>query len=151
MNNVPNLAQSIQKTIEENAELKKQLTVYMKEKVVVLKKRLLDEAVERNGAKLLIFKGEGNPDVIKDLAFQIRGESTGRVCLIAGVTDKEKCQLLVMLSDELVGEGLNAAQLVKDAAHFIQGGGGGQPHFATAGGKNAEGLTKAIEEIVRHF
>ncbi|MDR0757315.1 MAG: alanine--tRNA ligase [Tannerella sp.] len=148
MNNVPNLAQSLAKTIEENAELKKQLTAYLKEKVAALKKRLLDEAVERNGTKLLLFKGNGIVDAFKDLAFQIKYENHGKVCFVAGITDRDKCMLMVMLSDELVAEGLNASQLVKGASHFIEGGGGGQPHFATAGGKNADGIDRAIESIL---
>jgi alanyl-tRNA synthetase len=148
MNNVPNLAQNITKTIEENAELKKQLTIYLKEKVASLKKRLLDEAVERNGTKLFLFKGNGNLDAFKDLAFQIKYENQGKICFVAGITDKEKCMLMVMLSDELVAEGLNASQLVKEASRFIEGGGGGQPHFATAGGKNVNGVGKAIDAVL---
>ncbi|MDR1601248.1 MAG: alanine--tRNA ligase [Tannerella sp.] len=148
MNNVPNLAQSLAKTIEENAELKKQLTAYLKEKVISLKKRLLDEAVERNGTKLLLFKGNGNIDAFKDLAFQIKYENQGKVCFVAGIADRDKCLLMVMLSDELVAEGLNASQLVKEASRFIEGGGGGQPHFATAGGKNVGGIDKAIDAVL---
>jgi alanyl-tRNA synthetase len=148
VNNVPNLSQTIHKTIEENAELKKQLTVYLKEKVVVLKKRLLDEAIERNGTKLLLYKGEGSPELFKDLAFQVKQEIKGKICLVAGLTDKQKCTLMVMLGDELVSEGLNAAQLVKGASQLIQGGGGGQPHFATAGGKNADGINAAIDAVL---
>ena len=53
-----------------------------------------------------------------------------------------------MLSDDLVAQGLNASQILRDAAKHIQGGGGGQPHFATAGGKNSEGLEKAMNEII---
>lgn len=150
MNNVPNLAQTIKKSIEENAELKKQVGDYVKEKVVALKKDLLAKAVERNGIKLVVFRGEVNADAIKDLAFQIKGESTSdeKVCFIAGVKDGNKCALMVMLSDSLVAEGLNASKLVKDASKYIQGGGGGQPHFAMAGGKNPEGLSQAIDVVL---
>jgi alanyl-tRNA synthetase len=148
MNNVPNLKETVRKAVEENADLKKQIAVFLKEKSVMLKKRLLETALDRNGVKLLIFRGEGQVDVLKEIAFQIRGELQAKVCLIAGIEEKDKCALMVMLSDQLVAEGLNAAQLVKDAAKHIQGGGGGQPHFATAGGKNAEGLHAAIEEIM---
>ncbi|MDR1407439.1 MAG: alanine--tRNA ligase [Tannerella sp.] len=148
MHNVPNLAQTIRKTIEENSELRKELTGYLKEKTGVLKKRLLDDAVERNGTKVLYFKGEGNVDMFKDLAFQVKAEKHGKICFVAGITDREKCLLMVMLSDELVEEGLSAAQLVKDAAPFIQGGGGGQPHFATAGGKNVDGVGAAMDAVL---
>ena len=137
-NNVPNLSQTIKKAIEENAELKKQVGDYLKEKVQQLKKDLIAKAVERNGVKVVVFRGEANVDAIKDLAFQIKGESNTdeKVFFVAGIKDGEKCALMVMLSEQLVSEGLNAGKLVKDAAKLIQGGGGGQPHFATAGGKN---------------
>ena len=148
VNHVPNLAQTIRKAVEENAELKKQLTVYMKEKVVALKARLLNKAEERNGVKVVFFRGEGNADMMKDMAFQIKGELPGKVCFIAGIEEKDKCLLIVMLSDDLVAEGLNATHLVKAAATHIQGGGGGQPHFATAGGKRIEGLNAAIDRVL---
>ena len=140
----------IKKAIEENAELKKQVGDYLKEKVQQLKKDLIAKAVERNGVKVVVFRGEANVDAIKDLAFQIKGESNTdeKVFFVAGIKDGEKCALMVMLSEQLVSEGLNAGKLVKDAAKLIQGGGGGQPHFATAGGKNVAGLGEAVEHIL---
>ena len=149
-NNVPNLAQTIRKSIEENAELKKQVSDYVKEKVQQLKKELIAKAVERHGVKLIVFRGEASVEAIKDLAFQIKGESNTdeKVFFVAGIKDADKCALTVMLSDSLVAEGMNAGKLVKDAAKLIQGGGGGQPHFATAGGKNPDGLAQAIEHIL---
>ena len=149
-NNVPNLAQTIRKSIEENAELKKQVSDYVKEKVQQLKKELIAKAVERHGVKLIVFRGEASVEAIKDLAFQIKGESNTdeKVFFVAGIKDADKCALTVMLSDPLVAEGMNAGKLVKDAAKLIQGGGGGQPHFATAGGKNPDGLAQAIEHIL---
>ena len=149
-NNVPNLAQTIRKSIEENAELKKQVSDYVKEKVAMLKKELIAKAVERHGVKVVVFRGEANVDAIKDLAFQIKGESNSdeKVFFVAGIKDGAKCALMVMLSEPLVAEGLNAGKLVKDAAKLIQGGGGGQAHFATAGGKNADGSPQAVEQIL---
>ena len=149
-NNVPNLAQTIRKSIEENAELKKQVSDYVKEKVAMLKKELIAKAVERHGVKVIVFRGEANVDAIKDLAFQIKGESNSdeKVFFVAGIKDGAKCALMVMLSESLVAEGLNAGKLVKDAAKLIQGGGGGQAHFATAGGKNSDGLAQAVEQIL---
>jgi alanyl-tRNA synthetase len=148
MNNVPNLKQTIQKAIEENTDLKKQVSVYMKERSLSLKKSLLNAAKDVNGVKLLIFKGEGNVDNLKEMAFQIKGEIQDKFCLIAGIEEKDKCALMVLLSDQLVAGGLNAATLVKEAAKHIQGGGGGQPNFATAGGKNATGLNQAIDTVL---
>ena len=140
----------IKKAIEENAELKKQVGDYLKEKVQQLKKDLIAKAVARNGLKVVVIRGEANVDAIKDLAFQIKGESNTdeKVFFVAGIKDGEKCALMVMLSEPLVAEGLNAGKLVKDAAKLIQGGGGGQPHFATAGGKNVAGLGEAVEHIL---
>ncbi|MDR0395606.1 MAG: alanine--tRNA ligase [Tannerella sp.] len=149
-NNVPDLSMTIRKSIEENAELKKQLADYLKEKTASLKSSILSRAVDRNGVKLLSFRGSGNLDVFKDVAFRIRGEFSAdeKVFFIAGIEDHEKCGLVIMLSDGLVAEGLNAANLIKEGAKFIQGGGGGQPHFATAGGKNKTGLGQAIHTIL---
>ncbi|MDR2765216.1 MAG: alanine--tRNA ligase [Tannerella sp.] len=148
MNHVPNLAQTIRKAVEENAELKKQLTVYMKEKTTLLKAKLLEKAEDRNGVKVIRYCGEGNIDMLKDLAFQVKGEIQGKICFVAGIKDRGKCLLMVMLSEELVAGGLNASELVKAAAGYIQGGGGGQPHFATAGGQRPDGLNRAMETVL---
>jgi alanyl-tRNA synthetase len=149
-NNVPNLSMTIKKSIEENTELRKQLTDYLKEKVASLKKTILSHAVDKNGVKLLSFKGNGNLDVFKDIAFQIKGEFSAdeKVFFIAGIEDNGKCGLIIMLSDSLVADELNAAILIKEGAKYIQGGGGGQPHLATAGGKNKDGLSRAIDAIL---
>ena len=149
-NNVPNLALTIRKSIEENAELKKQINDYVKEKVQHLKKELVANAQEKNGVKVIVFKGNANVEVIKDLAFQIKGEAPmdGKIFFVGGINDGAKCALMVALSEGLVKEGLHAGKLVKDAAKHIQGGGGGQPHFATAGGKNPEGLDVAVDSIL---
>lgn len=149
-NNVPNLALTIRKAIEENAELKKQVNDYVKEKVQRMKKELVANAQEKNGVKVIVFKGDANVDVIKDLAFQIKGEAPmdGKVFFVGGIKDGTKCALMVALSDGLVKDGLSASKLVKDAAKHIKGGGGGQPHFATAGGKNPDGLDAAVDMIL---
>ena len=149
-NNVPNLAQTIRKSIEENAELRKQVGDYIKEKVASMKKDLIAKAVVRHGVKVVVFRGEASVDAIKDLAFQIKGESCTdeKVFFVAGIKDGAKCALMVMLSEPLVADGMDASKLVKDAAKLIQGGGGGQAHFATAGGKNPDGLIQAVDQIL---
>jgi alanyl-tRNA synthetase len=149
-NNVPNLSVTVRKSIEENAELKKQLIGYIREKVTSMKKEILSHATERNGVKIFLYKGQGNLDAFKDIAFQIKGEvaSDEKICFVAGIEDGDKCGLVVMLGDLLVKEGLDASKLIKAGSKFIQGGGGGQPHFATAGGKNAAGIEDAINEIL---
>ena len=95
-NNVPNLALTIRKSIEENAELKKQINDYVKEKVQHLKKELVANAQEKNGVKVIVFKGNANVEVIKDLAFQIKGEAPmdGKIFFVGGIKDGAKCCLL---------------------------------------------------------
>ncbi|GHT32804.1 alanine--tRNA ligase [Bacteroidia bacterium] len=148
LNNIPNLTQAVKKTIDENAEIKKQLDDYVKEKAGQIKKLILGSGVERNGVTLFRYMGEGNAEKMKDVAFHIKGEVKNNFAIVAGITDKGKPSIMVMLSDDLIAAGFNAAQLVKDAARHISGGGGGQPHFATAGGKNADGLNQAVDAII---
>ena len=129
-NNTPDVIAAIRRTIEENAELKKQAESFAKAQLQELKITLA-------------------PDVVKNLAFQLRGEKQDHFLFVAGTTDVAgKPLLTVALSDDLVAAGLSASTLVRNAAKHIQGGGGGQPHFAQAGGKNADGLSVAVDEIV---
>ncbi|MDD2436914.1 MAG: alanine--tRNA ligase [Massilibacteroides sp.] len=148
MNNMPNVVQAVRRSIEENAEMKNKLEQFVKEKTKQLKEELLARAKQINGVLVVQYIGAANADMGKDIAFQIRGELKESFVFVAGIVEEPKCTLMVMLSDDLVAEGLNAAQLVKNAAKHIQGGGGGQPHFATAGGKNIDGLTRAVDEIL---
>ena len=147
LNNMPNVTQAIKKSIDENAELKKQVEAYMKAKAIQVKQALLEKVVEINGVQCILMTGVSDTEIMKDVAFQIKGELTGKVCFVGAILSEAKPQLMVMLSDELVADGLNAAQLIKAGAKHIQGGGGGQPHFATAGGKNEKGLTIAADAI----
>jgi alanyl-tRNA synthetase len=148
MNNMPDLVQTIKKSINENAELKRQLEEYAKEKAVLLKKEILSHAVTCNGTKLIRYAGSGPVELLKSIAFQIKNELKGHFAFVAGLENQGKPTLMIMLSDDMVAGGANAARLVKDAALHIQGGGGGQPHFATAGGKNPDGLLAAVEAAV---
>lgn len=148
LNNMPNITQAIKKSIDENTELKKQVEAYMKAKAIQVKQALLEKVVEINGVQCILMTGVSDTEIMKDVAFQIKGELTGKVCFVGAILSDSKPQLMVMLSDELVADGLNAAQLIKAGAKHIQGGGGGQPHFATAGGKNEKGLTIAADAIL---
>ena len=147
MNNMPNLAQAMKKSIEENAEMKKQIEDYIREKSMRLKEEIVAKASESNGIKVMQFVGKANADAMKNVAFQIKAETTDSLVFVAGIIDDNKCTLMLMLSDDLVKEGLHAGKIVKEAAKHIQGGGGGQPHFATAGGKNMEGLSIAVGAV----
>ena len=114
-----------------------------------MKERLLNNIKEVNGIKLIKFCAlMTSPEAVKNIAFQLRGEITENLFFVAGTQFEGKPTLTVMLSDNLVENGLKAGVLVKEAAKLIQGGGGGQPHFATAGGKNPEGLNAAVDKII---
>lgn len=147
MNHMPNLAQAMKKSIEENVEMKKQIEDYIREKSMRLKEEIVAKASESNGIKVMQFVGKANADAMKNVAFQIKAETTDSFVFVAGIIDDNKCTLMLMLSDDLVKEGLHAGKIVKEAAKHIQGGGGGQPHFATAGGKNMEGLSIAVGAV----
>lgn len=147
MNHMPNLAQAMKKSIEENAEMKKQIEDYIREKSMRLKEEIVAKASESNGIKVMQFVGKANADAMKNVAFQIKAETTDSFVFVAGIIDDNKCTLMLMLSDDLVKEGLHAGKIVKEAAKHIQGGGGGQPHFATAGGKNMECLSIAVGAV----
>ena len=147
MNHMPNLAQAMKKSIEENAEMKKQIEDYIREKSKRLKEEIVAKASESNGIKVMQFVGKANADAMKNVAFQIKAETTDSFVFVAGIIDDNKCTLMLMLSDDLVKEGLHAGKIVKEAAKHIQGGGGGQPHFATAGGKSMEGLSIAVGAV----
>ena len=147
-NNAPDLAGTIRRYIEENAGLKKQVEEFMKEKEVQLKEKLLQSVKEVNGVKLIKFCAPLPPETVKNVAFQLRGQITENLFFVAGSVFEGKPMLTVMLSDNLVATGLKAGALVKEAAKLIQGGGGGQPHFATAGGKNPDGLNAALDKLL---
>ena len=147
MNHMPNLAQAMKKSIEENAEMKKQIEDYIREKSMRLKEEIVAKASESNGIKVMQFVGKANADAMKNVAFQIKAETTDSFVFVAGIIDDNKCTLMLMLSDDLVKEGLHAGKIVKEAAKHIQGGGGGHPHFAPAGGKNMEGLSIAVGAV----
>ncbi|WP_321333158.1 alanine--tRNA ligase [uncultured Bacteroides sp.] len=148
-NNTPDLAIAIRKYIEENAGLKKQVDEFMKEKEAVIKESLLKSMQEINGIKVIKTCLPIPAETIKNIAFQLRGEITESLFFVAGSIDNQKPFLTVMLSDNLVASGMNAGKLVKEAARLIQGGGGGQAHFATAGGKNADELNAAVDKVIK--
>ncbi|MCI1681096.1 MAG: alanine--tRNA ligase [Bacteroides sp.] len=147
-NNAPDLMGTIHKYIEENAGLKKQVDDFMKEKETQIKGKLLQNIQEKNGVKVIKFCAPLPAETIKNIAFQLRGEITENLFFVAGTEYEGKPMLTVMISDNLVAGGLKAGNLVKEAAKLIQGGGGGQPHFATAGGKNRDGLNAAVDKVV---
>lgn len=150
-NNSPQLMTAIRKTLEENAELGKQVGEYVREQIAEKKRQLLEKRVEVGGVRLFLVEKEVPAEVVKDIAFQIAGELHEPFVFIAACVEpsSSKPSLTLMISKDLVeSRGWNASQLLRSAAKHIQGGGGGQPHFATAGGKNIDGLNAAVDELL---
>lgn len=150
-NNSPQLKTAIRKTLEENAELGKQVGEYIREQIAEKKRQLLEKRVEVGGVRLFLVEKEVPAEIVKDIAFQIAGELHEPFVFIAACVEpsSSKPSLTLMISKDLVeSRGWNASQLLRAAAKHIQGGGGGQPHFATAGGKNVDGLNAAVEELL---
>jgi len=151
-NNVPDLSAAIQKMIEDNSSFKKQAEEFAKQKAAELARFLSEKAVEVNGIKLIEVSksGEGrfDPALMRNAALALQKELKN-TALVAAYEADGKPQLLLMYSDDLVVAGRNAGKDIREAAKFIQGGGGGQPGLATAGGKEVAGLKDAMEALVR--
>ncbi|MBQ9077914.1 MAG: alanine--tRNA ligase [Muribaculaceae bacterium] len=147
-NNAPNLLQTLRKSIEENAELRKQAEEYFQERVNNITRQQLEKAVDVNGIKLVTLHGVRVPDVVKGVAFGVRTASPERTAFLAATVDMSgKPLLTVMLTEDLVKEGRNASAMVREAAKTIKGGGGGQPGFAQAGGKDKDGISAAGQKL----
>ena len=145
-NNAPNLISTIKNMVAENAEVKKQIEQFKREKEVELKKQFIAGATEINGIKVVRIGGDLEPDSVRNIAFQLRAENQNLI-VVAGTAFAGKPMLTVAVSDDLLSH-FNASNLVKSAAKLIQGGGGGQPHFAQAGGRNCDGLQTAVGTIL---
>lgn len=147
-NNAPDLKSAIRKYIEENAGLKKQMEAFMKEKEALVKGKLIGNAKDIHGVKVIKAVLPLPADSVKNIAFQLKGEFPTNLFVAIGSTDNGKPMLTVAVSEDLVATGINAGKLVREAAKLIQGGGGGQAHFATAGGKNVDGLSAAVDKLI---
>jgi len=148
LNNAPNVLMAIKKLSEEATELRKKIETFQHTQIMTLRDKLIAEATEVNGVKVIRFEGDLAADQVKTLAFQIRNVLSEKLYFVAGCVVDGKPSLTVLLSDDLVATGLNATNIARDAAKEIQGGGGGQPFFASAGGKNPAGIQKAIAKAL---
>ncbi len=146
--NTTNLIQAVEKTINENADLKKEAENVMQERIKATAEKLLAEKDIINGINVCLMTGVRIPDMVKGVAFAIKEKSPSSTIFIGATTYKEKPMLTVMATEDMVKAGFNASAMVKEAAKLIQGGGGGQPLFAQAGGKNAEALSLAIDKLM---
>ncbi len=146
-NNVPDLAGAIRKMIDENSDYKKKMEEVIRERTVLLKQDLIAHAREMNGRRVIVIDRGIDPQMLRNAALMLQNE-TENLVVAAAYEAGGKPQLLLMYSPDLVKAGKNAQTDVKEAAKCIQGGGGGQPGLATAGGKNLAGLSEALEKLL---
>ena len=148
-NNAPDLTAAIRKSIDENSGLKKQIEQYMAEKIEHYRDAIVARAEDYGDIKLVRLQGEENPEMIRGVMPLLRGKFTDMKFAVVAATQWEgKPTIAVFLSQPMVDAGKNAGAIIKSAAKNIQGGGGGQPWMATAGGRDVNGLIAAMEEMV---
>ena len=149
LGNAPDVRIAIQKAVAENADLRHQVDDYFAERIKNMAKDLVAGAEIRNGVRVAYLKGPRIPDVVKAVAFELKKTAGDHFVMIGTTVSGENKPLLTLyISDDLVKEGFNAGQIVREAAKLIKGGGGGQPFFAQAGGKDPDGLSAASDKIL---
>ena len=141
----PKIVQAIEKIIENNDTLNREVEQMRKEKVEALADSLAMNTPMRNGVTLISHTSKYQPEMLKNLAFALR-QKVERLVMVVGNIYDGKPTLNIMLTDNIVAEGIDAGAIVREAAKLINGGGGGQKHYATAGGKNPDGLQAAIDK-----
>ena len=146
--NNSDIRQAVQKALADNADLQKQVDEAMAERVKQMSQEAIAKAQTINGIKVATLEGIRIPENVKDIAFAIRKEAGEATAFLAATSNGDKPLLTVSLTDDLVKNGFNASQMVREAAKAIKGGGGGQPFFAQAGGKDVDGLAKAMDTLI---
>ncbi len=148
-NNAKDLQGVIKKYIDEHDTMKKDIEQFKAQAVERTKDKLVEKAQVLNGVTLIKAVLPLDAQSAKDLVFKIREAVPSHLLCVIGTISADKPMLSIMMSDDMVKEqGLHAGQMIREAAKLIQGGGGGQPHFASAGGKNTDGLNAAIDKVV---
>ena len=148
-NNAKDLQGVIAKYIEEHDAMKKDIEAFRAQAVERMAKTLVEKASVVNGINVIKAVIPFEPSAVKDLVFKIREALPENLLCVIGSTANEKPMLSVMLSDDMVSShDLNAGKMVREAARLIQGGGGGQPHYAQAGGKNLDGISAAVDKVI---
>ena len=148
-NNAKDLKGVIEKYMDEHDTMRKEIEQFQAQAVQRTKDKLIKRAETVNGVTVIkaVLPIDGN--AAKDLVFKIREAIPSHLLCVIGSTAQQKPLLSVMLSEDMVKDhGLNAGQMVREAAKLIQGGGGGQPHFASAGGKNVDGISAAVDKVI---
>ena len=149
LNNTPDVLTTIKKNIEESADLRKKVENFMQERAMMLRDSLVQRAEEIGDIKVIRHISNENPDTNKVIVPFFRGKFADvKFMYVSGNIYEGKPSLTVFLSQPMVDAGFNAGKLVREAAKFIQGGGGGQPFMATAGGKNPDGMDEAINFLI---
>ena len=148
LNNAPDAIAALHKSLTENADLKKQVDEFMKQRIAILAKQVQDEAKQMNGINVLMMTGKRMPDIVKGVALAVKADCPTATAFLAATEFEGKPMLTVMLSEDVVKSGKKAGDIVRGAAKCIQGGGGGQPHFAQAGGRNPQGLNDAMKSML---
>lgn len=152
LGNPPEVLKGVERLVSNNESLKKELGILMKQQVKQLKDSLKQNAQSISNTSVVAARVDlGSADAIKDLAYGLRGEMENAF-IVLGAEINDKPLLTIIISDELVKErGVNASNIIREASKEIQGGGGGQSFYATAGGKKSEGLNSAISKAVEAF
>ena len=146
-NNAPDLVDTVHKMLAENADARKQLEAIANEKAAALAEKLEKEATDINGIRVVKFDNSADPAIVRNVALLLQKKVQNFVLAGAFAYDG-KPNLVLLYSNDLVAKGRNAGKDIREAAKFIQGGGGGQPGLATAGGRNVEGLSDALNKLV---
>jgi alanyl-tRNA synthetase len=147
-NNAPNVIENIKKLLSDNEQFKKEAEQMVKEKSAEMKNKIMASAQHVGGIDLMVLKGMYPAEIVKNIAFMIKAEAKHSV-FIGASNYGDKPTLTLMYTDDIVNQGFNAGKDIREAAKFIQGGGGGQPFFASAGGKNVDGLEAAVECLIK--
>ena len=148
LKNPQDILKAVHDLQDDNAKLSKQIEGLMKEKVKTMKAALTAEIQQINGIQFIAKQVDLDPNGAKDLAYELGALGTN-VFVVLATAEEGKPTISCYISKELVAEkALNAGNVVRDLGKFIQGGGGGQPFFATAGGKNTAGIQEALEKAI---
>ena len=151
-NNAPDLMNTVHKFLDENASLKKQIEKHMEQQIAQFRDHIIGRAESFGDIKLVRIEGEEDPEMIRGVMPLLRGKFTDvKFAVVAATHWNDKPTIAVFLSQPLVDEGKNAGAMIKAAAKNIQGGGGGQPWFATAGGRDVNGLEAAMSELLNNL
>ena len=147
--NTPNLITGVNKVLEENHKLHKQIEQLQEEQTKHIVDLLLSQVNQHGDWHIIQYCGKEQPEILRQVAYQVRNRHP-KVVAVLGTVFEQKPNLIVALSDQVVQMNMNASQLVKIGAPLIQGGGGGQPNLAMAGGKNGEKINEAVQAVIDH-